>query len=110
MSEIICPECNSENGYFDGNLHVCPDCAYEWNNEELLESANSDIPKDSNGTELSNGDSVVVIKTLDVKGSSLVIKRGTKVKNIRLTDDPTMVECKIDGSGIVLKTCFLKKG
>ena len=66
-------------------------------------------PRDSNGAELFDGDAVTVIKDLKVKGSSMVIKRGTKVKSIRLTDDPEHVDCKIEGSSIVLKTCFLKK-
>lgn len=65
--------------------------------------------KDSNGNPLKDGDAVVVIKTLNVKGSSLVVKRGTKVKNIRLTDDPDEVDCKVDGTRIVLRTEFLKK-
>lgn len=106
----ICPKCTSENAYFDGNMHVCPDCSHEWNEEERQAENELNIPRDSNGTELQNGDSVIVVKTLDVKGSTMVIKRGTKVKNIRLTDSPDEVDCKIEGSSIVLKTCFLKKG
>jgi protein PhnA len=74
------------------------------------EAAQTDsVPRDSNGAELFDGDAVTVIKDLKVKGSSMVIKRGTKVKSIRLTDDPEHVDCKIEGSSIVLKTCFLKK-
>jgi len=65
--------------------------------------------KDCNGNSLSNGDSVIVIKTLDVKGTPLVIKKGTKVKNIRLTDDTNEVDCKVNGTRVVLKTIFLKK-
>ena len=108
MSEISnCPKCDMDNTYFDGVINVCPDCGYEWNPDEEQESA--DIAKDSNGAILADGDSVTVIKDLKVKGSSMVIKRGTKVKSIRLTDDPEHVDCKIDGSSIVLKTCFLKK-
>ena len=109
MSEISkCPKCRGEYVYFDGSLYVCPDCAYEFE-EESASAATVEVPKDSNGAELKDGDSVTVIKDLKVKGSSMVIKRGTKVKSIRLTDDPGEVDCKIDGSGIVLKTCFLKK-
>ncbi len=108
MSEISnCPKCDMDNTYFDGVINVCPDCGYEWNPDEEQESA--DVAKDSNGAILADGDSVTVIKDLKVKGSSMVIKRGTKVKSIRLTDDPEHVDCKIDGSSIVLKTCFLKK-
>ncbi len=110
MNEISkCPKCNGEYVYFDGSLYVCPDCGHEFEAENTSATPSVAVPKDSNGAELMNGDSVTVIKDLKVKGSSMVIKRGTKVKSIRLTDDPEEVDCKIDGSGIVLKTCFLKK-
>jgi protein PhnA len=110
MSEISkCPKCGGEYVYFDGSLYVCPDCAYEFNEESASAATSVDVAKDSNGAELADGDSVTVIKDLKVKGSSMVIKRGTKVKSIRLTEDPAEVDCKIDGSSIVLKTCFLKK-
>ncbi len=109
MSEIPnCPQCNMDNTYFDGSLYVCPDCGYEFSNNEE-EAAQDETPRDSNGAELQDGDAVTVIKDLKVKGSSMVIKRGTKVKSIRLTENPEEVDCKIDGSSIVLKTCFLKK-
>lgn len=109
MKEITtCPVCEMENVYFDGTMYICPDCGHECMGGSDDDSS-SDIPKDSNGTELQDGDSVTVIKDLKVKGSSMVIKRGTKVKSIRLTDNPEEVDCKIDGSSIVLKTCFLKK-
>ena len=104
----ICPKCTSDNNYFDGTLNVCLDCNNEWNPEEEV-LAGSDVPKDSNGAELFDGDAVTVIKDLKVRGSSMVIKRGTKVKSIRLTEDPEEVDCKIDGSSIVLKCCFLRK-
>lgn len=68
-----------------------------------------DITKDSNGTALNDGDTVQVIKTLKVKGSSITLKMGTAIKNIRLTSDPEAVECRVDKSILVLKTCFLKK-
>ena len=110
MNEISkCPKCGGEYVYFDGSLYVCPDCAYEFEAESATDAPSVVMPKDSNGAELMDGDSVTVIKDLKVKGSSMVIKRGTKVKSIRLTDNPEEVDCKIDGSGIVLKTCFLKK-
>ncbi len=110
MSEITkCPKCGGEYVYFDGSLYVCPDCGYEFDENNATATTTVDIPKDSNGTELLDGDAVTVIKDLKVKGSSMVIKRGTKVKSIRLTDNPEEVDCKIDGSSIVLKTCFLKK-
>jgi protein PhnA len=108
MNEIsMCPKCSGENVYFDGSLYVCPDCGHEF--EEGAAASSADVAKDSNGAELMDGDAVTVIKDLKVKGSSMVIKRGTKVKSIRLTDNPEEVDCKIDGSSIVLKTCFLKK-
>lgn len=111
MSEnITCPKCQSENAYFDGTLNICCDCMNEWNADELnSDQQTNNIAKDSNGAELLDGDAVTVIKDLKVKGSSMVIKRGTKVKSIRLTDNAEEVDCKIEGSSIVLKTCFLKK-
>lgn len=106
-----CPKCGMGNTYFDGALNICPDCFHEFGIDEAeVETITNDLPKDSNGAELQDGDSVTVIKDLNVRGSSLVIKRGTKVKNIRLTDNPEEVDCKINGSGIVLRTEFLKKG
>ena len=103
-----CPKCGSEYTYFDGSIYVCPDCAHEFDSvEDTTETA--DVARDSNGAELFDGDAVTVIKDLKVKGSSMVIKRGTKVRSIRLTENPEEVDCKIDGSSIVLKTCFLKK-
>ena len=109
MEEITkCPKCGGEYVYFDGSLYVCPECSYEFHLvEEAVEA--DDVARDSNGAELLDGDAVTVIKDLKVKGSSMVIKRGTKVKSIRLTENPEEVDCKIDGSSIVLKTCFLKK-
>ena len=110
MSEITkCPKCGGEYVYFDGSLYVCPDCTHEFNEEDVTAAEVVEIAVDSNGAELQDGDSVTVIKDLKVRGSSMVIKRGTKVKSIRLTDNPEEVDCKIDGSSIVLKTCFLKK-
>ncbi len=104
----ICPNCQSENIYFDGTLFQCPDCNNEFS-PTLNDAPIDSITRDSNGTVLSDGDSVTVIKDLKVKGSSMVIKRGTKVKSIRLTENPDEVDCKIEGSSIVLKTMFLKK-
>ncbi len=110
MSEITkCSKCSGEYVYFDGALYVCPDCGHEFNEEDGSATETIEVAKDSNGAELFDGDSVTVIKDLKVKGSSMVIKRGTKVKSIRLTENPEEVDCKIDGSSIVLKTCFLEK-
>lgn len=103
-----CPVCSMENTYFDGTAFICPDCFHEWISYASEETEDA-TPRDSNGAELMDGDAVTVIKDLKVKGSSMVIKRGTKVRSIRLTEEPTEVDCKIDGSSIVLKTCFLKK-
>ncbi|WP_319370050.1 zinc ribbon domain-containing protein YjdM [uncultured Ilyobacter sp.] len=106
-----CPKCNSEYTYEDGSVFVCPECAYEWTLE--AESGNSEeenVIKDSNGTILNDGDSVTVIKDLKVKGSSLVVKIGTKVKNIRLVEGDHDIACKIDGIGSMnLKSEFVKK-
>jgi protein PhnA len=100
-----------ENTYFDSSidLYVCPDCSHEFNNAGATEEVEDKTPRDSNGTELVTGDSVTLIKDLKVRGSSVVLKRGTKVKGIHLTEDPEEVDCKIDGTSFVLKTCFLKK-
>ncbi|MEE1542927.1 MAG: zinc ribbon domain-containing protein YjdM, partial [Paludibacteraceae bacterium] len=87
-----CPKCNSEYTYEDGNLIVCPECSYEWNpNEESDEDSN--VVKDANGNILQDGDTVTVIKDLKIKGTSLVVKVGTKVKNIRLTDGDHNIDC-----------------
>lgn len=106
-----CPKCNSEYTYEDGSMYVCPECAHEWSQHADTE-ANSDekVFKDCNGNILKDGDSVTVIKDLKVKGSSLVVKQGTKVKNIRLVEGDHDIDCKIDGIGAMsLKTQFVKK-
>lgn len=106
-----CPKCNSEYTYEDGSLLVCPECAHEWTLE--LETENSEdkkIIKDANGNILNDGDTVTVIKDLKVKGTSSVIKMGTKIKNIRLVDGDHDIDCKIDGFGAMkLKSEFVKK-
>ena len=104
-----CPKCNSEYTYEDGNLLICPECAYEWS-VEAETSTEAKVVKDSNGNVLSNGDSVTVIKDLRVKGSSSVVKLGTKVKSIRLVEGDHDIDCKIDGFGAMkLKSEFVKK-
>jgi protein PhnA len=91
------------------SLLACPECGHEWNPEEQIASA-SFVVKDSNGHLLQNGDSVVTIKNLPVKGTSQSIKAGTKVKNIRLVDSDHNIDCKIDGFGaMALKSEFVKK-
>jgi len=106
-----CPKCNSIYTYEDGSLFICPECGHEWTLG--LENENSEdkkIIKDANGNVLSDGDSVTVIKDLKVKGTSLVVKIGTKVKKIRLVDGDHDIDCKIDGFGAMkLKSEFVKK-
>ncbi|MCM3340947.1 MULTISPECIES: zinc ribbon domain-containing protein YjdM [unclassified Paenibacillus] len=106
-----CPNCNSEYTYEDRALFVCPECGHEWSLELQTEnSEDNKIIKDANGNVLNDGDSVTVIKDLKVKGSSLVVKIGTKVKNIRLIDGDHDIDCKIDGFGAMkLKSEFVKK-
>ena len=108
-----CPKCNSEYSYEDRGLVVCPECAHEWDPAAASASSADDDGKtyrDSAGNILQDGDSVVVIKDLKLKGSSKVIKMGTKVKNIRLVDSDHDIDCKIDGIGAMsLKTEFVKK-
>ncbi|MBD8489311.1 alkylphosphonate utilization protein [Echinicola sp. CAU 1574] len=111
MSEIIpCPKCGSEYTYPMGALMVCPECAHEWNPEEVIEEEIALVVKDSNGNVLQDGDAVVVIKNLPVKGAPSPIKAGTKVKNIRLVEGDHNIDCKIDGFGnMALKSEFVKK-
>jgi len=106
-----CPACGSEFTYEDGSLYICPECAHEWPKEGTSDdSSDSRVIKDANGNVLQDGDSVTVIKDLKVKGSSLVVKVGTKVKNIRLVDGDHDIDCKIDGIGAMkLKSEFVKK-
>lgn len=107
-----CPECNSEYTYEDGSMLVCPECAHEWvpGAEAEAEEAQK-VVRDANGNVLSDGDSVTVIKDLKVKGSSSVLKIGTKVKSIRLVEGDHDIDCKIDGFGpMKLKSEFVKKG
>ncbi len=103
-----CPKCNGEYVYHDSVNFVCPDCAHEWSGDEVAEEGSREV-KDSNGNVLQDGDSVILIKDLKVKGSSIVLKKGTKAKNIRLVDADHDVDCKIDGQSFSLKSEFLKK-
>lgn len=116
MSELPpCPKCKSAFTYEDGALLVCPECAHEWTaavirSDEGLDQTSPIIFKDANGTILADGDTVTVIKDLKVKGSSLVVKVGTKVKNIRLVDGGHDIDCKIEGIGpMQLKSEFVRK-
>lgn len=107
-----CPKCNCEYVYEQGNLLICPECAYEWSKFNNTTSDNSDeeVIKDANGNVLRDGDTVTVIKDLKVKGSSLVVKVGTKVKNIRIVGSDHDIDCKIPGIGQMgLKSEFVRK-
>lgn len=107
-----CPVCAMENTYQDGDNYVCPDCAHEWpvaGAPSAEEDSGEAVIRDSNGTILADGDSVILIKDLKVKGSSQVLKKGTKVKSIRLVGGDHDVDCKIDGVSMSLKSEFLKK-
>lgn len=107
-----CPKCNSEYTYENGSLFVCPECAHEWTLESASESQDDKkVVKDANGNILVDGDTVTVIKDLKVKGSSSVVKIGTKVKNIKLVDGDHDIDCRIEGFGAMsLKSEFVKKG
>ncbi|MFV2030376.1 zinc ribbon domain-containing protein YjdM [Neisseria sp. S1] len=107
MSLPACPQCHSEFTYHDGVQLVCPECAHEWTEGETVEE--TVVVKDANGTPLADGDTVVLIKDLKVKGSSQVIKQGTKVKGIHLQEGDHDIACKIDGSPMNLKSEFVKK-
>jgi len=112
MSDLPnCPECNSEYTYEDGGMFVCPECGHEWSKDSAEAASEAEaIVKDAYGTPLSDGDSVTVIKDLKVKGASLVVKVGTKVKNIRLVEGDHDIDCRIDGIGAMqLKSEFVKK-
>jgi protein PhnA len=107
-----CPKCQSTYTYVDNGMYVCPECAHEWLIQAFEEnsSAQERIVKDANGNVLADGDTITVIKDLKVKGSSLVVKVGTKVKNIRLVEGDHDIDCKIDGVGAMkLKSEFVKK-
>jgi protein PhnA len=107
-----CPVCAMENTYADGDNFICPDCAHEWPQSAAAAEAGDEaatVIKDANGTPLADGDSVILIKDLKVKGSSITLKKGTKVKSIRLVGGDHDVDCKIDGISMSLKSEFLKK-
>lgn len=110
-----CPQCKSPYGYPTGTSMMCPECGHEWNPEELTETAGTEdtdtlIVKDANGNQLQDGDTVVLIKDLPVKGASKPIKAGTKVKNIKLTTGDHNIDCKVEGFGaMALKSIYLRK-
>ncbi len=111
MSDQIppCPNCKSAYAYPMDSLLVCPECGHEWNPDEVDENAL--VVKDANGNILEDGDTVIVLKNLPVKGANGPVKAGTKVKNIKLRDSDHNIDCKIDGFGAMgLKSEFVKKG
>ncbi|UQR67171.1 alkylphosphonate utilization protein [Bradyrhizobium sp. C-145] len=108
---VKCPSCNSEHAYQDRGLWVCPECGHEWSGTADAAAPEAGV-RDANGNVLADGDSVIVIKDLKIKGSSSVVKGGTKVRNIRLQDasDGHNIACKIDGIGAMnLKSEFVRK-
>ncbi len=112
MSDLPkCPKCDSEFTYEDGDNYVCPECGHEWSKAASTDHAEqAKVFKDAFGNVLVDGDTITVIKDLKIKGSSSVVKVGTKVKNIRLIDGDHDIDCKIDGIGAMqLKTEFVKK-
>jgi len=112
MSNIpACPQCTLENTYPDGENYICPDCAFEWPMQaaQVQDESDDRIVKDSNGNVLADGDAVVLIKDLKVKGSSITLKMGSKVKSIRLVGGDHEVDCKMDAGNFMLKACYLKK-
>lgn len=105
-----CPQCTLENTYPDGANQVCADCGYEWRlNGEAHAEEEDAVIKDANGTALADGDAVVLIKDLKVKGSSITLKQGTKIKSIRLVGGDHEVDCKTDAGAFMLKACYLRK-
>lgn len=105
-----CPQCNSDYTYEDNGMYICPECAHEWSATDIALSEEGLVVKDAHGTLLQDGDNVSVIKDLKVKGSSSVIKVGSKVKIIRLIDGDHNIDCKIEGIGAMqLKSEFVKK-
>jgi protein PhnA len=106
-----CPQCGSELTYEDAGRYVCPECAHEWTDAPVATSTEAEtVVRDANGNELRDGDTILVIKDLKIKGSSSVVKIGTKVKGIRLVEGDHNIDCKIEGLGAMkLKSEFVKK-
>jgi protein PhnA len=107
-----CPKCRLENTYPDGDLYICPDCGHEWPRVAAAAApADEDVlvVKDAHGNRLADGDSVMLIKDLKLKGSSQSIKGGTRIRNIRLVSGDHEIDCKVDGVGMMLKAMYVKK-
>lgn len=105
-----CPQCGSTYTYEDGGNYICPECAHEWSATAVADNNDAQVIRDAYGNVLNDGDAVTVIKDLKVRGTSSVVKVGTKVKNIRLVAGDHDIDCKIDGIGSMqLKSEFVKK-
>ena len=106
-----CPQCTLENTYQDGDNYVCADCGYEWPMQAAAQNEEDTgaVVKDANGNVLNDGDTVTLIKDLKVKGSSITLKVGTKIKGIRIVGGDHEVDCKTDAGSFMLKACYLKK-
>jgi protein PhnA len=112
MSTIpACPQCAMENTYPDGDNYVCADCGHEWPmlGDTEADEGGAAVVKDANGNVLADGDAVVLVKDLKVKGSSITLKQGTKVKSIRLVGGDHEVDCRMDNGNFMLKACYLRK-
>lgn len=106
----ICPQCGSDTTYFNGSCYACPECFNEFTQDDAERAANAGKTFDVNSNELQNGDTVIVVKDLPVKGAPKPVKAGTKVKNIRLVEGDHNIACKIDGFGAMgLKSVFVRK-
>lgn len=103
-----CPECSSELTYHDGERFVCPDCAHEWAEEEAGVEHEA-VVKDAHGNVLQNGDSIILIKDLKLKGGGGTLKKGAKAKNIRLVDGDHEIDCRVDDMKVMLKAEYVKK-
>jgi protein PhnA len=110
MNSPACPVCTLDDVAAHPDRYECQTCGHAWTKgPESAAVSDARVVKDANGTLLADGDSVVLIKSLKLRGSSEVLKQGTKVKNIRLVDGDHEIDCKIDGSAMALKACFVKK-
>lgn len=105
-----CPQCSLENTYPDGDRYVCADCGHEWPQQmEAVPEAGPRVVRDAHGNALSDGDTVVLIKDLKVKGASLTLKVGTKIKGIRIVEGDHEIDCRTEAGNLLLKACFLKR-
>jgi protein PhnA len=105
-----CPQCSLENTYPDGDRYVCADCGHEWPQQtEAAPEAEPRVVRDAHGNTLSDGDTVVLIKDLKVKGASLTLKVGTKIKGIRIVEGDHEIDCRTEAGNQLLKACFLKR-